>query len=132
MFSGRAIYVIGSLHLGVPTSISVKKQNRPLSAGMPLVEGVGGPILPEDCQDQHRKRKFAALLLPRIAASLVLPQVRTCGCVRAGRCRKKRLFSGWVRLSQKWRDTVREPISTPHSRGFYRGCFKAWVPSNRR
>jgi hypothetical protein len=43
-----------------------------LSAGMPLVEGVGGPILPEDCQDQNHKRKFLSLLLHRIAASLFL------------------------------------------------------------
>jgi hypothetical protein len=42
---------------------------------MSLVEGVGGPILPEDCQDQNQKRKFMVLLLHRIAASLVLPQV---------------------------------------------------------
>jgi hypothetical protein len=55
--------------------ISANRQNRLLSAGMPLVEGVGGSILPEDCQDQNHKRKFVALLLHRIAASLVLPLV---------------------------------------------------------
>jgi hypothetical protein len=40
---------------------------------MPLVKGVGGPILSEDCHDQNQKRKFVALLLHRIAASLFLP-----------------------------------------------------------
>jgi hypothetical protein len=55
--------------------ISANRQNRLLSAGMPLVEVVGGPILPEDCQDQNQKRKFVALLLHRIAASLFLPQL---------------------------------------------------------
>jgi hypothetical protein len=49
---------------------------------MPLVEGVGGPILPEDCQDQNRKRKFAALLLHRIAASLVLPLLEALTILR--------------------------------------------------
>ena len=43
---------------------------------MPLVEEVGGPILPEDCQDQNQKRKFTVVLLHRIAASLVLPLFR--------------------------------------------------------
>jgi hypothetical protein len=55
--------------------ISVNRQNRRLSAGMSCVEGVGGPILPEDGQDQHHKRQLMALLLPRIAARLVLPQM---------------------------------------------------------
>ena len=59
-----------------PGHISYNGQNRLLSAGMPLVEGVGGLILPEDCQDQNHKRKFMVLLLHRIAASLVLPQLR--------------------------------------------------------
>jgi len=57
--------------------ISVNGQNRRLSAGMPLVEGVGGSILPEDCQAQNQKRKFMVLLLHRIAASLVLPLLVT-------------------------------------------------------
>lgn len=35
--------------------------------------GVGGPMLSEDCQEQHPKRKFLSLLLPRLAASLFLP-----------------------------------------------------------
>ena len=42
-------------------------------SGMPLVEGVGGSILSEDCQDQNQKRKLMMRLLHRIAASLVLP-----------------------------------------------------------
>jgi hypothetical protein len=29
-----------------------------LSAEMPLVEAVGEPILPGNCQDQNHKRKF--------------------------------------------------------------------------
>src|SRR5262245_53199620 len=57
---------------GVPRHISANRQNLRLSAGMPLLEGVGGPILPEACQDQNQKRKFAALLWHRIATSLVL------------------------------------------------------------
>ena len=40
---------------------------------MPLVEWVGGLILPEECQGQNHRRKFMVLLLHRIAASLVLP-----------------------------------------------------------
>ena len=53
--------------------MSANRHNRLLSAGMLLVEGVGGPILPEDGQDQNHRRKFMALLLRRIAASLFLP-----------------------------------------------------------
>jgi hypothetical protein len=41
------------LTTGPPTRISVNRQNRLLSAGIPLVEGIEGPILPEDCQDQN-------------------------------------------------------------------------------
>jgi hypothetical protein len=51
---------IGTVHerpprltIGDPTTISANRQNRLLSAGMPLVERVGGLILPEDCQDQN-------------------------------------------------------------------------------
>jgi hypothetical protein len=51
------------------------RQNRPLSAGMPLVGAVGEPILPGNCQDQNQKRKFVSLLLHRIAGSLFLPLV---------------------------------------------------------
>jgi hypothetical protein len=75
------LFVIGrdvgqcQIPIGVPTSISVNRHNRRLSAGMPRVEGVGGLILPEDCQDQNHKRKFLVLLWHRIAASLVLPPV---------------------------------------------------------
>ena len=57
-------------------TISANRQNRPLSAGMPLVEGVGGSILSEDCQDQNQKRKLMMRLLHRIAASLVLPLIQ--------------------------------------------------------
>jgi hypothetical protein len=39
--------------------IPYNKHDRRLSAGIPLVEGVGGLILPEDGQDQNHKRKFA-------------------------------------------------------------------------
>ena len=60
-----------SVSLGRP--ISGNRQNRPLSAGMPSSEAVGGPILPGNCQDQNHKRKFGSLLLHRIAASLFLP-----------------------------------------------------------
>src|SRR5262249_7162406 len=84
-----------SLTTGGPTTISANRQNRPLSAGMPLVEGVGGPILPEDCPGQNQKRKFVVLLLHRIAASLVLPQllvrkgvIRGLPDVRDGRTRE--------------------------------------------
>jgi hypothetical protein len=75
----HGLFVLGrdvgqcQIPIGVPTSISVNRQNRPLSAEMPLVEAVGEPILPGNCQDQNHKRKFMALLLPRIAASLFLP-----------------------------------------------------------
>jgi predicted ATPase len=48
-------------------------QNRPLSAGMLLVEAVEVAILPEDCQAQTHKRKFVVRLLQRITANLVLP-----------------------------------------------------------
>jgi hypothetical protein len=75
----HALFVFGrdvgqcQIPIGVPTSISVNRQNRPLSAEMPLVEAVGELILSGNCQDQNHKRKFMVLLLHRIAASLVLP-----------------------------------------------------------
>jgi hypothetical protein len=40
---------------------------------MPLIEALGEPILPGNCQDQNQKRKFVSLLLHLIAASLFLP-----------------------------------------------------------
>jgi len=59
----HSLYPIVDKELNPPSlsegAISETRQNRLLSAGMPLVEGVGGPILPEDCQDQNHKRKFA-------------------------------------------------------------------------
>jgi hypothetical protein len=76
----HALFVLGrdvgqcQIPIGVPTSISVNRQNRPLSAEMPLVEAVGELILSGNCQDQNHKRKFMVLLLHRIAASLVLPR----------------------------------------------------------
>jgi hypothetical protein len=60
----------------VPTRIFANRQNRPLSAGMPLVEAIEEPILPENCQDQNQKRNFVSFLWHRIAASLFLPLVR--------------------------------------------------------
>ena len=49
-------------------------------------------------------------------------------CRRMGKARPKRQNVS----QQSFGHAVGEPISTPQSRGFYRGCFKAWVPSNRR
>jgi hypothetical protein len=56
---------------------------------MPLVEAVGEPILPGNCQDQNHKRKFVSLLLHRIAASLFLPLI---GILRVGMAVDEELF----------------------------------------
>src|SRR5215475_15441983 len=93
---------------GVPRHISASRQNRLLSAGMPLVEGVGGPILPEDCQDQNHKRKFTVVLLHRIAASLVLPLYGDPGLTMADICRTLRIslatFYRYVALGRRAAD----------------------------
>jgi hypothetical protein len=59
---------------------------------MPLVEAVGEPILPGNCQDQNHKRKLVSLLLRRIAASLFLPLLvaNSVGCLHKRLCRECR------------------------------------------
>jgi hypothetical protein len=46
---------------------------------MPLVEGVGGPILPVDCQDQNHKRQFMSLLLQVSQRALSYPNDKEAG-----------------------------------------------------
>jgi hypothetical protein len=62
-----------NLTTGVPTRISVQRENRPLSAGMPLLEAVGKPMLAGNCQDENQKRKFISRLWHLIVGSLFLP-----------------------------------------------------------
>jgi hypothetical protein len=62
-----------SLTTGGLTRISANRENRQLSAGIPLLEGVGKPILSGNCQDENQKRKFMSRLWHLIGASLFLP-----------------------------------------------------------
>jgi hypothetical protein len=45
---------------------------------MPLLDKVGKPILPGNCQDENQKRKFMVRRWHRIAASLVSNPATTC------------------------------------------------------
>jgi hypothetical protein len=68
---------------------------------MPLLEGVGKPILAGNCQDENQKRKFMVRLWHRIAASLFLPQEAVTSFLLNPSC----IIDGrWERKISHWGD----------------------------